>query len=73
MNLKKRQEHHTQLCKELNLLGVKIDIRLLTTQGEKPLEILLINKIIESKHTAVFLAQHQPTHTLYCLKRLNIS
>jgi hypothetical protein len=32
MNLKKRQEHHTQLCKVLNTLGIKIELRLFTEQ-----------------------------------------
>ncbi len=68
LNLKKRQEHHTQLCKELNTLGHSIELKLLDC--DQPLSMLLIKKITESKNTAIFLAYHQKTGSLYCLKRV---
>lgn len=68
MNLKKRQEHHTQLCKEINTLGVKIEVKLLI--NDETLEFLLVKKLCESNNTAVFVAYHQKTSFLYCLKRV---
>ena len=46
MSLKKRQEHHTQLCKELNKLGTKIEVNMLTQGKQLKIEVILINKIV---------------------------
>jgi hypothetical protein len=56
MNLKKRQEHHTQLCKEINTLGIKIEVKLLS--NDETLEFLLVKKLCESNNTAIFVAYH---------------
>lgn len=45
LSLKKRQEQHSLLCKELNMLGVAVDLKLLTYEGEKPIRFTLIKKI----------------------------
>lgn len=45
LSLKKRQEQHSLLCKELNMLGVTIDLRLVTNDGEKPIKFTLVKKI----------------------------
>lgn len=69
LSLKKRQEQHSLLSKELNMLGVAVDLRLVTAEGEKPVRFTLIKKISESKKTCIFLGYHEPTSFLYCLKR----
>jgi hypothetical protein len=69
LSLKKRQEQHSLLSKEMNLLGVAVDLRLLTPEGEKPVRFTLVKKISESKKTCIFLGYHEPTCFLYCLKR----
>lgn len=71
LNLKKRQEHHTKLCKEINTLGVTIEVKLLSTDQRQ--ELLLVKKLCEAKNTAIFVAYHQKSSSLYCLKRMTKS
>ncbi len=67
--LKQRQERHSLLCKEINLLGVKVELQGFTPESDILLELTLVKKISESKNTAIFLAYHHKTSSLYCLKR----
>lgn len=71
MNLKKRQEYHTKLCKEINTLGIRIELKLLCTN--EIVEMMLVTKLCQAKNTAVFQAYHLKTGSLYCLKRIYVS
>ena len=73
LSLKKRQEQHSILFKEMNMLGVTVDLKLVTSEGDKSVRFMLIKKISESKKTCIFLGYHEITSFLYCLKRTPIN
>jgi hypothetical protein len=58
LSLKKRQEQHSLLSKELNLLGVAVELRLPAADGSRTVKFTLLKKISESKKTAIFLGYH---------------
>lgn len=55
------------------MLGVNLELKLITADAHKSITFLLVKKISESKTTAIFLASHTPTNSLYCLKRISLN
>lgn len=51
------------------MLGYNIDLRFITANGESIQKLFLIKKICDTKTTNIFLAYHEPTASLYCIKK----
>jgi hypothetical protein len=57
----------------MNMLGLKVELKAVTTETDRMLDFILVKKISESKRTGIFLGYHEKTASLYCLKRSPIS